>query len=229
VVPGKIVTACDDAASLMPTAVVFDCDGTLVDSEPLARRAWEVTLGGRGYEVSGEDFGAVMGLSYADTHDFFGERVDLPGRKAFWVEFSGALYELIDAQLRPFPDALATLAELGRAGVPVAVASSSPRERLDRTLRRAGLHARLPVTVAGDEVERGKPEPDLFVAAAAGLGVSARDCVVVEDTAPGVAAGLAAGAAVVGVAREPEGAERLRAAHAVVDRLSAEALLAVSA
>jgi HAD superfamily hydrolase (TIGR01509 family) len=207
------------------TAVIFDCDGTLVDSEPLARRAWELTLGERDYTVSDEDFAAVVGLSYAKVHDFFAQRVELPGSEAFWPEFSGALFHLIDTELRPFPDALATLADLRAAGVPVAVASSSPRERLDRTLHRVELHPHFEVTVAGDEVEHGKPQPDLFVAAAERLGADAADCVVVEDTPPGVAAGVAAGAAVVGVARAPSDRDGLGDAHVVVDELSAAVLL----
>ena len=207
------------------TAVIFDCDGTLVDSEPLARRAWEITLGDRDYSVSDEDFASVIGLSYATVHDFFAARVDLPDSEVFWAEFSGALFHLIDSELRPFPDALATLAELRAAGVPVAVASSSPRERLDRTLHRVEIHGLFEVTVAGDEVEHGKPQPDLFLAAAGRLGVEATDCVVVEDTPPGVAAGMAAGAAVVGVARAPEDRAGLSDAHVVVDELTAGVVL----
>jgi HAD superfamily hydrolase (TIGR01509 family) len=211
------------------TAVIFDCDGTLVDSEPLARRVWEETLGERDYVVTDEDFAAVVGLSYAKVHDFFGERVELPDSEAFWPEFSGALFHLIDTELRPFADALATVADLRAAAVPVAVASSSPRERLDRTLHRVELHPHFPVTVAGDEVEHGKPEPDLFLAAAERLGVPAAGCVVVEDTPPGVAAGLAAGAAVVGVARAPGDRDGLGDAHVVVDELSAAVVLETAA
>jgi HAD superfamily hydrolase (TIGR01509 family) len=211
------------------TAVIFDCDGTLVDSEPLARRAWEVTLGERGYTVTDEDFAAVVGLPYAKVHDFFAERVSMPGSEMFWPKFSGALFGLIDTELEPFADALATIAELREAAVPVAVASSSPRERLDHTLHRVELHAHFGVTVAGDEVDRGKPEPDLFLAAAARLGVDPAECVVVEDTPPGVAAGLAAGAAVVGVARAPADRDGLGDAHAVVDTLSAAVVLETAA
>jgi len=108
--------------------------------------------------------------------------------------------------------------------VPVAVASSSVRERLDRTLRRVELHDRFAATVAGDEVAHGKPRPDLFLEAAARLGLGAHECVVVEDAAPGVAAGLAAGARVVGVARAAGDAAALAEAHVVVERLSAKAL-----
>jgi len=207
------------------TAVIFDCDGTLVDSEPLARRAWERTLGGRGYEISDADFAAVVGHPFAATREFFAERVELPPAEMLWPEFSGVLFELIDGELRPFEDALATLAELDAAGVPVAVASSSVRERLDRTLRRVELHDRFAATVAGDEVAHGKPRPDLFLEAAARLGLGAHECVVVEDAAPGVAAGLAAGARVVGVARAAGDAAALAEAHVVVERLSAKSLL----
>jgi HAD superfamily hydrolase (TIGR01509 family) len=211
------------------TAVIFDCDGTLVDSEPLARRAWEMTLGERGYTVTDEDFAAVVGLPYAKVHDLFAERVSMPGSEVFWPEFSGALFGLIDTELEPFADALATIAELREAAVPVAVASSSPRERLDHTLHRVELHAHFGVTVAGDEVDRGKPEPDLFLAAATRLGVDPSECVVVEDTPPGVAAGLAAGAAVVGVARAPGDRDGLGDAHAVVNELSAAVVLETAA
>jgi HAD superfamily hydrolase (TIGR01509 family) len=203
------------------TAVIFDCDGTLVDSEPLARRAWEITLGERGYTVAAADFAAVVGRSFDTVHAYFAERVELPARERFWDEFSAELFALLDSELRAFADAIATLDELIAAGVPVAVASSSSRERLARTLRLTSLTERFPVSVAGDEVERGKPHPDLFLAAAAGLGAEPASCVVVEDTAPGVEAGLAAGAAVLAVARDSGARSALAGAHVVANLLSA--------
>lgn len=202
------------------TAVIFDCDGTLVDSEPLARRAWEVLLGARGYTVTDEDFAAVTGLPYDRVHGFFAERVELPPHVVFWDAFSGELFELIDTELAVFEDAIETVAGLRAAGVPVAVASSSPRERLDRTLRRAGLDGAFPVTVAGDEVARGKPAPDMYLEAAARLGCDPRACVAVEDSGPGLASARAARMATVGVVRTPDGREALALADRVVDRLT---------
>jgi beta-phosphoglucomutase-like phosphatase (HAD superfamily) len=108
--------------------------------------------------------------------------------------------------------------------VAVAVASTSVRERLDRTLRSAGLE--FEVSVAGDEVRHGKPAPDMFLAAASRLGVELARCAVIEDSAPGVAAGLAAGMRTVGVARANGDAVALAGAHVVLERLSAEAVLA---
>jgi len=208
-------------------AVIFDCDGVLVDSEPLARAAWERLLAPHGYAVGDDEYAGLIGLPYASTHAFFADRIPgLPEPDAVWREYSGTLFELIDSVLEPFGDALETLDGLRSAGVAVAVASSSPRSRLDRTLRSAGLAGAFDVTVAGDEVARGKPAPDMFLVAAERLRVAPARCAVIEDSGPGVAAALAAGMRVVAVARGPGDAARLAAAHVVVERLSAAAVLA---
>jgi HAD superfamily hydrolase (TIGR01509 family) len=206
-------------------AVIFDCDGTLVDSEPLARRAWERSLAPYGYAVRDAEYAGLVGLSYARTHAFFAARIPaLAAPDAFWKGYSATLFELIDSGLEPFPDALETVRGVRSAGLAVAVASSSPRARLDRSLSRAGLSGSFAVTVAGDEVEHGKPAPDMFLAVAERLGVAPERCAVIEDSGPGVAAGLAAGMRTVGVARA--GAAGLAGAHLVVERLSAAAVLA---
>jgi HAD superfamily hydrolase (TIGR01509 family) len=207
------------------TAVIFDCDGTLVDSEPLARIAWERALAPHGQTMSEADLAEVVGLPYPRVHAHFAARGPLPDVEAFWPALSRELFALIDDELEAFPDAVATLHDLRGRGVPVAVASSSPRERLERTLRRAGLADCFDASVAGDEVAHGKPAPDLFLAAARAVGALPQACVVVEDSAPGVEAGLAAGMAVLGVARENGGAAALAGAHRVTAALSAEAIL----
>jgi HAD superfamily hydrolase (TIGR01509 family) len=207
-------------------AVIFDCDGTLVDSEPLAREAWERMLAPHGYTASDAEMEGLIGLPYPRVHAHFAERIDgMPDAETFWGEFSGVLFELIDARLEPFADAGDTLRALRERGVAVAVASSSARERLDHTLRRAGLDGAFDVSVAGDEVARGKPAPDMFLEAARRLGVAPARCAVVEDSPPGVAAGLAAGMLTVAVARAPGQAAGLTGAHRVVERLTAAALL----
>ena len=207
-------------------AVIFDCDGTLVDSEPLARSAWERTLAPYGYTIREADYPGLVGLPYARVHGFFAERVPgLPAADRFWEDYAGTLFALIDAELRPFADALATVQELRDGGIAVAVASSSPRARLDRTLRRAGLADAFAVSVAGDEVEHGKPAPDMFLAAAAGLRVPPRRCAVIEDSPPGDAAGLAARMRTVAVARDGEDPARLAGADVVLATLSARGVL----
>ena len=201
-------------------AVVFDCDGTLVDSEPLSFQAWREVLKRHGYELLDEDVASVRGRSYPDAHGYFASRVSIPGPEAFWPALSGRLFELLESDLVVFDDAVATARDLSSRGVPIAIATSSPRERLDATLRAAGITNLFDATVAGDEVERTKPAPDLFIAAAERLGVLAEECVAVEDTPSGVEAALAAGMRVVAVARSPEHRDGLHAAN-VVDELSA--------
>ena len=140
-----------------------------------------------------------VGRPYTFTHSYLSERVRLPDPDALWPELRTELFELIDTRLRPFADAVAAVADLEVRGVALAVASSSLRERLDRTLARAGLD--FAVTIAGDEVEHGKPAPDMFLLAAERLGVDPSRCVVVEDSPAGVAAGRAAGMPTLGVCR----------------------------
>jgi HAD superfamily hydrolase (TIGR01509 family) len=210
------------------TAVIFDCDGTLVDSEPLARTAWERALAPHGYALTDADAEASVGLPYPRVHAYFAERVELPGPEAFWTSFSGELFALIDRELAPFDDAVDAARDLRARGIPVAVASSSPRERLHRTLSRAGLLDAFDVTVAGDEVANGKPAPDMFLLAAERLGAEPADCVVIEDSPPGVQAGVAAGMVTIAVCRVPGTEASLAAAGRVVDFLSADAILAAT-
>ena len=206
------------------TAVVFDCDGTLVDSEPLAYRAWSTELAQHGYDVLREDTDSTRGRTYADVHAYFAERVDgLPEADTFWKRFSSTLFGLFETELSAFDDAVCAARDLRERGVRVAVASSSPRERLDATLRAADIGVLFDVTVAGDEVEHGKPAPDLFLRAAEKLGVPPDRCVAVEDSPNGVEAALAAGMRVVAVARTPEDRAQLEC-ETVVDELTAAVL-----
>jgi HAD superfamily hydrolase (TIGR01509 family) len=206
------------------TGVIFDCDGTLVDSEPLSGETWRRVTRPYGYEITDDDLAAVTGFPYVRTHAFFAARVGLPAADELLPELNRVLFALIDERLEVFADAVAAVAELRARELPIAVASSSVRERLDRTLARAGLS--FEVTVAGDEIEHGKPAPDMFLAAASRLGLAPSACVVVEDSPPGVAAGRAAGMPTLGVRRVP-GID-LSAATRVVDELSADAILGLA-
>ena len=203
-------------------AVVFDCDGTLVDSERLSFQAWREVLGRHGYELADEDLRATRGRSYPWVHAYFAERAAIPDADAFWLLHTGRLYELFETDLDVFDDAVATARELKERGVPIAIATGSRRERLDATLRAARLEGLFDVTVAQDEVEHAKPAPDLFLRAAELLGVAPEDCVAVEDSPAGVESALAAGMRVVAVARLPE--HRELAGATIVDELTAAIL-----
>jgi HAD superfamily hydrolase (TIGR01509 family) len=207
------------------SAVIFDCDGTLVDSEPLSRTAWERVLAGYGYELTDADIEASVGVPYPRVHAYFAQRAELPAAEPFWDEFSAELFTLIDSELVLFDDAVEAARELRRRRIPVGVASSSRRDRLHRTLGRAGLLDAFDVTVAGDEVANGKPAPDMFLVAAERLGAPPEECVVIEDSPPGVQAGVAAGMRTIAVCRVPGTEASLAGADRILDSVTADAIL----
>lgn len=215
----------------MSKTVVFDCDGVLVDSEPHSAAAWVAVLGRRGHRATTADVADCTGLGYAATYDHLAAvdpAVALPPAEALWPEVQAALAESFDRGLTVFPDAAGCVIELAFAGVPLGVASSSRRERLDLTLERSGLARYFQATVSGDEVEQGKPAPDVYLLAAERLGVRPEECLAVEDTGHGAASAVAAGMRVLGVARRPEETGRLLAAGAaLIDRLDPGVLRAL--
>lgn len=200
------------------TGVVFDVDGVLVDSEPHSRAAWVAVLAAHGRSLTEQDVEACTGFGYGATYAALtsGPGPEVPDPDALWPELVEALGASFDRGLATFSDAVETLERLAFDGVPVAVATASPRARLDLTLDRSGLSRRVQVSAAGDEVEHPKPAPDVYLLAAERLGLEPHRCVAVEDTPTGAQAAIAAGMRVLGVARDPEHAGGLLAAGAAV-------------
>jgi HAD superfamily hydrolase (TIGR01509 family) len=184
-----------------------------------------------GGELSDAQIAVCTGLGYPETHAHVSALLGgrLPGPDELAPEILEALADSFAGGLRRFEDAVGAAAELAFQGIPLAVASASHRSRLDLTLAAADVGRYFPVSVAGDEVAAGKPAPDVYLRAAELLEVRPRDCVAVEDSAPGVRAAAAAGMRVVGVARRPEDIAPLAEAGAgvtpSVDAASLELLL----
>ena len=188
--------------ALLPAAVLFDMDGLLVDSEPIWTIA-EIELASRlGGVFSPELKAAIIGTRLEVAVPTILRWFDAPAGPDEVAETSAwllmrmvQLFSSEDLAVRPGAAELA--AELRAAGVPLALVSSSYRVLVDAVL----AHGVGPfdVTVAGDEVGNGKPDPEPYLLAAARLGVDPEQCVVLEDSPVGVAAGEAAGCAVVAV------------------------------
>ena len=196
-------------------AVLFDCDGILVDSEPVSFLAWSRTLATHGYTLDEVHFAeSVGGTETMVAHRFAPEigidadALEIAARDAF-------------RQLAPmaqgFADTFALVGRLEADGVPMAVATNGLRWRLDVLLGAVGLERLRPVSVTADEVARPKPAPDLYVAAAELAGTDPARCVVLEDSPTGVAAAKAAGCLVVAVDRGMFDRSRLVAADVVVE------------
>jgi HAD superfamily hydrolase (TIGR01509 family) len=203
-----------------PAAVVFDCDGVLVDSEALSWSIWTEVLAGHGYAVTDEDEAIALGRRLPELHAHFAERVALPPLEEFTAAITAATLERFAASLRPFPDAVALLDALAAAGVPLGVASSSLAPRLRQALEVTGVGVgRFGAVVSGDEVEHGKPAPDTYALAASRLGVAPEACWAIEDSPLGLASARAAGLRVIAVVRGHVPRAQLADADLVVDRL----------
>jgi beta-phosphoglucomutase-like phosphatase (HAD superfamily) len=199
-----------------PAAVVFDCDGVLVDSEPHSVAAWVDVLGRLGHPAGERQIAACTGFGFDPTHDFLNEIAALPPKGKVWPMLLAALGRSFGSGLRIFPDGIELLRACDDSDIPVAVASASPRSRLDLTLRAAGLDRRFGISVSGDDVVRGKPAPDCYLAAAKRLGFEPTDCVAIEDSATGMTAAIAAGMTTIGVVREMSDRTAMEATGAIV-------------
>ncbi len=177
------------------TAVVFDLDGTLVDSEPNYFKASLGTLARQGVtDFTWADHETYVGISTLETIGIWKRKYGIDAPDDELLEEMNARYlELARAETHVFPQMRLFVERLHAAGVPMIVASGSSPEAIDAILTGTGLGAQLPLYVSADEVERGKPAPDVFLEAARRLGAKAGHCVVLEDAAPGAAAAHAAG------------------------------------
>ncbi|MBE8470609.1 HAD family hydrolase [Streptomyces justiciae] len=182
-------------SNLGPTSVIFDLDGTLVDSEPNYYEAGRQVLaeyGVPGYTWA--DHERYVGISTLETVGIWKREYRLAASVAEVFDAKNRRYlELARAATRAYPEMRKFVELLATEGVPMAVASGSSPEAIEAILAGTGLDAFLRTVVSADEVERGKPAPDVFLEAARRLGAAPADCVVLEDAAPGAAAAHAAG------------------------------------
>jgi len=188
---------------MRPQAVLFDCDGVLADSEMLVNAIVAEQLTALGWPMqAAEARETFLGLALPDMVPRIEARVGSlpPG----WAQEIAMLLAIEMARRTPaIPGAVEAVHRVAAAGIPVAVASNSGRAELMAKMRSLGL-----ATVFGDrifsfeDVDRPKPWPDIYLAAAASCDAAPQDCVVIEDSVPGVRAGIAAGCRVMGFAHE---------------------------
>lgn len=208
-----------------PGAVVFDCDGVLVDSEPHSVVSWLTVLRRLGHPATAADIDRCVGLGFLHTRLALAVLGPLPEPEVLSFALHEALAESFRSGLQRFSDAIDALGVCERAGVPVAVASASARSRLDLTLQSADLAHRFAASVAGDEVSHGKPAPDVYLRAAHLLGVDAKHCIAIEDSPIGAQSAVAAGMRTIGIVRRPQDWSALEAAGAeVVEVLTGDVL-----
>lgn len=212
---------------LLPAALILDLDGTLIDAEPLHAEGLARFLAGHGLTLSESERAFVIGHAWQEIHDH------VRAQERLGIDLESLKTGTIDAKEQMFADGIVIPVLAGarelvalarRHGVPTVIVSGSSRREIEHALGHLGFADELAFYLGCEDYARGKPAPDGFLAAAERLGVAPSRCLVVEDSAAGIDAALAAGMRVLATAacNPPVGTpghQDQRRAHRIVDGL----------
>jgi len=205
-----------------PSAVVFDLDGVLIESERVWDTARQEVVRDRGGTWNDSATTDMMGMSSKEWSSYMHDHLGVPMDPA---EINDAVVERVasayEAHLPLLPHAVETVRELATRW-PLGVASSSNRPIIELVLERAGVRACFGAIVSSEEVEHGKPAPDVYIAAARQLDVDPESCVAIEDSTNGIKAAVAAGMRTIAVPNRelPPADDVLKTAAVVVSSLA---------
>lgn len=178
-------------------AIIFDCDGTIADTMPLHVQTWMQMLAENGQTLPEQIFYDMAGVPSVQIVEILNERHGTRLGPDAAVRKERLFEEQLD-QCAPI-DAVVDVVKTYHGKLPMGVATGGTRYNCVKTLTAVGLLQYLPVIVSSEDVRRGKPEPDIFLAAANRLDVAPRDCVVLEDAEMGLRAARAAEMRVIDV------------------------------
>jgi beta-phosphoglucomutase-like phosphatase (HAD superfamily) len=202
-------------------AVVFDLDGVIIDTEEVWEQVRRDYVAGFGRQFQPDSQSRMMGMSTPEWSGHLSHDVGVPRTpEEVAADVLGRMAERYRVDLPLIAGSVEAVRRIA-ARFPVALASSSARVLIDQVLATAGLTGTFEVTLSTEEVPRGKPAPDVYLAAAARLGLRPEVCAAVEDSTNGLRSAVAAGLTVIAVPHGvyPPAADALAAAALVVDDL----------
>ena len=175
-------------------AVLFDMDGVIIDSEPLWTEAERRFLASRMLEYSPQLKTVMMGRDAREAVRLLIKHYRLrEGVEEVIAERNQLVTELFKQRLQPIPNVLRLLRSLRESGIKTGLASSSPKQLVKLALDKLGITQLFEAIISGDQVARGKPAAEIYLAAAKKIGVDPANCLVIEDAPLGIAAAKAAG------------------------------------
>jgi len=181
-------------------AIVFDLDGLMVDSEPLARRAWELVLEDYDRILDEELYLKMIGLRLEDSSRLVGETLNIKVDPADLARKEEAKFEVIMTEGLPkMPGLDELISRIEEQAIPWAVATSSRLAYARTVLDSIGMLDKCREIASGEEVTRGKPHPDVYLLASSRLGIRPEECMALEDSAPGCQSARAAGMLTIAV------------------------------
>ncbi|TSB45053.1 HAD family hydrolase [Alkalicoccobacillus porphyridii] len=202
-------------------AFIFDMDGVIINSEPHHIEVEIATAAKYGATITEEDLSKYMGMvstemwgSVKTEHGLTGELEEILEH-----QITEKLRKLKESDLEPIEGIRELMQKLSKANIPMAVASSSPRVYITAVLEKFGIVDQFASIISGEEVNEGKPAPDIYLETARVLGVEPTDCVVLEDSRNGVRSAKAAGMTCIGYLAPDAGSQDLSQADTIVSTI----------
>jgi len=216
----------------MIRTVIFDMDGVIIDTEPLHKQAFFTLFAELGITVSAGLYASFLGSSTRNVFQRLKQEFGLPQEVSALLARKRELFNQAfdaDAALDLLPGVRALILDLQQHGVQMVVASSASKATIGRVFQRFGLAPYFSHTVSGEDFAQSKPHPAIFLHAAALAETPVTECIVIEDSANGVAAAKAAGIYCVGYASPHSAGQDLYLADRVIQHFSELSALAIQA
>ncbi|MBO5246804.1 MAG: HAD family phosphatase [Eubacterium sp.] len=201
--------------------IIFDLDGTMIDSMWMWRDIDLAFMGERNLPFTDDLERAIEGMSFRETAQYFIQTYQLKETAEelmqIWIEMAIHKYQY---EVLPKPGLLAFLQEMKRRGIRMGIATSNARTLLDAAANAHGLYDYMDAVLTANEVARGKPAPDVFLAVSEKIGIPPAQCLVFEDIVQGIRAGLAAGMKVCAISDDysvAQDEEKRALAHYYID------------
>ncbi|OVE67138.1 phosphatase [Clostridium diolis] len=202
-------------------AFIFDMDGVIIDSEPIHFEVDMQTIRELGCDISEKELEKYVGSTneymYTDIKENYNIKKSLEEIIDYKVELTKV--KIIESHLEPIEGIKELLMELKNRNIPATIASSSPKGLIDIVVSKFKLQEYFKYIISGEEVERGKPSPDIYIETSKKLGISPKECVVIEDSRNGVIAAKDAKMKCIGFKNINSGNQDLSKADIVVNSI----------